>query len=81
MKVDNLTMEEVIENTLQIGLEHRHPYMERYLNGSYSNITYDDTTRTWTLQDSQDKLRMVSEEEMEKWQKPIHYRGKKKVDS
>ena len=76
MKVDNLTMDEVIENTLKIGLEHRHPYLGRYLNGSYKSIIYDDVTHTWSLQDTQDKLQKVTELEMEKWQKPTHYRSK-----
>jgi hypothetical protein len=79
MKVDNLAMEQVIENTLLIGLEHRHPYLGMYLNGSFSSITYDDATRTWSLQDSHNKLQQITELEIEQWQKPLNFRRKKKV--
>lgn len=81
MRVDNLTMEQVTENILKIGLEHRHPYLAMYLNGSYQNIDYDEHTRTWRLHVAQNKLQKITDIEMEKWQKPLGYRRKKRVVS
>jgi hypothetical protein len=75
--VDNLSMEEVTRNTLKIGLENVHPYFGFYLNGNYKNISYDETTRTWSLINSENKLQQITEDNIEKWQRPTHYRGKK----
>jgi|APSaa5957512622_1039677.scaffolds.fasta_scaffold03676_8 hypothetical protein len=78
MTVYNLPMEQMTENIIRIGLEHIHPYMERYLNGDYEDIAFDAESGTWRLHITQNNFKQITELEREKWIKPLHYHRKKR---
>jgi hypothetical protein len=78
MVIHNNSYKDVLDETLRRGLQHYHYFFHKYLtDDTYTGITFDEATRTIALIDDREKERTSTEDVINKWKQPLHYKRSK----